>query len=494
MSDTGDPLLGTVVAGRYRVLRALGRGGMGAVYVAEQAPLGREVALKVLRPDLADNDVAIERFKREAQLIGALGHPHVVGVHDFGTADGGALFIAMELLRGEDLAARLRRAGPLDWQRALHVVEQIARALAGAHAAGVIHRDLKPANVILMNGDGAHDFVKVVDFGIAKLMKEARGPGAAPSLTGGGFVPGTVGYIAPENISGTGGGDDPRSDVYSLGVTWFEMLTGRCAFTGDSAMQIVLKQLNEDPPRPTEVASIELPARIEALLMRMLHRDPSKRPPSANALLAEIAEERRLASHPLDADASQLATATSTRTFNAEPRRRSRAPLVAAGVAFVALIAGAASTLVAAAREDDDARTIVAASDVYYPSAPRVIDDVAPAEPPPIAAPLAAPVEAPVEANVVKPRNRVPTSAAANATSPPVTSTSTAVPTPVPAVPVANAPPNAWRDDALTVLSSCDESCARVISGRLKTLDVSTLTARVRAGVDECVAKCRRPK
>jgi serine/threonine protein kinase len=285
-----DPLIGTVIAGRYAIERRLGMGGMGAVYVAKQTPLGRQVALKMLRPELVADAVAVERFKREAQVIAALGHPHVVAIHDFGECEDGTLFIAMEHLVGEDLLARVQREGALPWERALLIVEQIARALAGAHGNGIVHRDLKPANVLLVDVHGVTDFVKVLDFGIAKLVRD--GTQAAPSLTGAGFVPGTPGYIAPENIRGAEE-DDARSDLYSLGVTWFEMLSGRLPYAATTTMKLLLQQLNDPPARLRDVCNATLPPAVEALLMRTLAREPGGRPASAAALIAEIVALRK---------------------------------------------------------------------------------------------------------------------------------------------------------------------------------------------------------
>ena len=512
MGEPTDPLLGTVVAGRYRVVRRIGRGGMGTVYVADQSPLHREVAIKVLRQDLAADDVAVERFRREAQVIAQLGHPHVVGVYDFGATDNGTLFIAMELLRGEDLLTRLRRKGPLSWPRALHIVEQIARAIAGAHAHGVIHRDLKPANVLLLNADGARDFVKVVDFGIAKLVRE--GKSAVPaSLTGEGFVPGTVGYIAPENISG-GTADDPRADLYSLGVTLFEMLTGRCPFIGDSAMRILLQQLNDDPPRPSTVTKLGVPVEIENLVMRLISRLPEGRPATANAFLDELAVVRRAlaGSEPDtpadDDDAPAEATVTSAGRgtpwtgLPSQPAATQLRSRVAAGVGVFAVVfaAGLAVWLWTTRQHGVKA---VPADAVYYPTPPRSLPEALP-EAPLATSPLPFSTAHAGPATTEQLPQPSPTPLA---TRPPVSPKTphspapTAAATPTAAVIVPETAPetvaapsvdDVWRDDAAAALSVCRESCAKAEAGALRALDLTKLTDKIRIGVNECVARCKR--
>lgn len=286
MTDPRDPLLGTEIAGRYLIEKRLGMGGMGAVYLAAQQSLGRGVALKVLRGELVSDPVAVERFKNEAKVIAQLGHPHVVGIHDFGTTDDGVLFIAMEYLPGLTLAETVRKEGPLPWQRTVPIIRDVARALSAAHRRGVVHRDLKPENILLIEAEGLSDFVKVLDFGIAKLV---RGHEMQGNLTGTGLVPGTPGYIAPEQI--TGSADDPRSDLYALGVTWFEMLTARRPFEAESAMKIFLAQLEGSAPRLSVAhPDVEIPSAVDDLLLSLLEREPDARPASAEELLSRLRE------------------------------------------------------------------------------------------------------------------------------------------------------------------------------------------------------------
>lgn len=271
--------IGETLAGRYRVEELIGTGGMGSVYVAVQEPLGRKVALKCIRSVLTDDELAVKRFIQEARAISQLQHPNIVTLHDFGQDDDGTLFIAMELLRGESLRQRIERDGPLAPSESVVVIRDIARALAHAHAAGIVHRDLKPDNVMLSELVGHGRSVKVVDFGVAKLAQTEKGEAA---LTGTGHVVGTPGYIAPEQMNGVL--DDPRSDLYALGVVWFEALTGASPFDGDTPMKKAFQHLTEPPPRPS-ARRPGVPPACEDLILRLLEKKPEERPPSAAALL-----------------------------------------------------------------------------------------------------------------------------------------------------------------------------------------------------------------
>jgi serine/threonine protein kinase len=247
--DPPDPLVGAIVAGRYHVVRKLAVGGMGIVYEARQEPLGRRVALKVIRGDTSDA-VSRQRFEREARAASALQHPNVVVVHDFGVIDGGVgdggLFLAMEYVEGDTLREKLADAGRMPWDRSRAIVLQIARALDEAHSHQLVHRDLKPENVMLVV-DGRSTSCKVLDFGLAKgtghdaLLRS----GTNPLTRSGGFV-GTPGYISPEVLDGAD--DHPRQDIYALGVVWWELLTGRHPFPAETPMKTLVRQMHEDPP------------------------------------------------------------------------------------------------------------------------------------------------------------------------------------------------------------------------------------------------------
>lgn len=285
-----DPLIGAVVAGRYHVERRLAAGGMGVVYIARQEPLGRKVALKVIRGD-AQDPVAQQRFEREARAASSLQDPHVVVVHDFGVIDGGAahggLFLAMELLDGETLRQRLSGA-PLSWGQSVVLVRQVAQALAAAHTRGVVHRDLKPENIMLGKSDGGSERCKVLDFGLAKGTGTAALVDSGKNLTrSGGFV-GTPGYISPEVIDGAA--EDPRQDVYALGVIWWELLSGRHPFPAETPMKTLVRQMHEDAPAidPVVRQLAKIPEEGANLVVELMARDPARRPKDGVTVLARL--------------------------------------------------------------------------------------------------------------------------------------------------------------------------------------------------------------
>jgi serine/threonine protein kinase len=293
--DEGDAhadesVLGLVVGGRYRVVRKLGQGGMGAVYVAHQEALRRDVALKLVRGELACVPRHVERFRREAKTLSQLSHPNIVALYDFGEEqDSNTLWFVMELLRGQSLRDRLRARGALPVVEGIAIVRQMCTALAVAHERGVLHRDLKPDNVMLVESD----FVKLVDFGIAKAVGDAHDGGV--SLTQTGTVVGTPGYV-PREISVDGIHDDVRSDLYSVGVTWFEMLAGEPPFMAQTAVGLMMKHASEPAPRVMDVAP-HVPPRISSLVDRLLSKNPDDRPASAHALLALLDDLERTPAH-----------------------------------------------------------------------------------------------------------------------------------------------------------------------------------------------------
>lgn len=282
MSDPDfEPDLTGTVLGRYRLLRRLGAGGMGSVYLAQHELIDRRVALKVLHAALARRPDARKRFLREARAASKVHHPGVVEIHDVAFA-GDHVFFVMELLAGRDLAARLVASKRLPWPVAFPIVHQVAQALAAAHAAGVVHRDIKPSNCFLVAEPDGSERVKVVDFGIAKLATE---DGAATDrLTATGEVFGTLGYMAPEMAQGAG--DDPRSDVYALGVMTFELLTGRLPFEGP-ALAVVSQHLTKPPPSPRTIDA-SIPPAVERLVLRALAKHPDDRFPSMRHFIAAL--------------------------------------------------------------------------------------------------------------------------------------------------------------------------------------------------------------
>ena len=275
-----ESLIGKLVADRYRISRRLGAGGMGTVYVAVQEPLGREVALKVVRRELAKDPKTLERFRREAMSLSQAHHPHIVALYDFGELDEGALYLAMELVKGDNLRQRLIKRGSLPLKTGVAIVRQCCAALACAHGLGIIHRDLKPENILVMDASGTPDFVKIVDFGVAKLtgIDEEKNE-AGEKLTASGSVVGTPGYIAPE-VSVRGVTTDPRSDLYALGAVWFECVAGRPPFSAPTATALLMAHAVDPlPPLPSEV-----PLPVAGLIQRLLAKEPDDRPDDAEEL------------------------------------------------------------------------------------------------------------------------------------------------------------------------------------------------------------------
>ncbi|MDY7232066.1 serine/threonine protein kinase [Hyalangium rubrum] len=284
-----DPLLGKVLNERFKILEALGSGGMGRVYKAMQAPLDRPVALKVLNPQYGqDKDPGFQRrFFLEASVTARLRHPNTVTVIDYGKTDDGIYYIAMEYLEGQTLSQLLTQMGPLPWARALNIAQQIARSLREAHKIGLIHRDLKPANVMILNQETDHDVVKVLDFGLVKSFIPDGGQFPADvSLTQAGVILGSPQYMAPEqarNIS------DPRGDVYSLGVVLYQMLLGRPPFHAEQSIDIIVKHLNEPPPAFSALwPNHTIPPEVEALVMKCLAKRPADRFDSMDAVLESM--------------------------------------------------------------------------------------------------------------------------------------------------------------------------------------------------------------
>ncbi|HVG60380.1 MAG TPA: protein kinase [Hyalangium sp.] len=284
-----DPLLGRVLNERFKILEALGAGGMGRVYKAIQAPLDRPVALKILNPQYGqDKDPGFQkRFFFEASVTSKLRHPNTVTVIDYGKTEDGIYFIAMEYLEGQTLSQLLTTMGPLPWPRALNIVQQIARSLREAHKIGLIHRDLKPANVMILNQETDHDVVKVLDFGLVKsFMPDSAQLPVDVSLTQAGVILGSPQYMAPEQARNT---SDPRSDVYSLGVVLYQMLVGRPPFHAEQGIDIIVKHINEPPPAFAAFwPEHNIPPEVEALVMKCLAKRPADRFESMSAVLDAV--------------------------------------------------------------------------------------------------------------------------------------------------------------------------------------------------------------
>jgi serine/threonine-protein kinase len=283
----GDALLGTTLAGRFTILSRLGAGSMGSVYRARQEAVGRDVALKVVRRDRAYDPETKARFEREARATSALASPHTVTVFDFGEAENGCWFLAMEMLEGETLGDRLRRVKRLPLHEALTVARQVLTSLAEAHGKGIVHRDLKPDNVFLAAPPyGSGDVCcKVLDFGIAKLTTEELRLDQLETQAG--TVFGTPRYMSPEQAQGKP--LDLRSDLYSVGVLLYQMLAGRAPFIDDDAVVVMARHIKDEPPTFASVASdVSIPVAVEIVVRRALAKDPAARPSSADAFLSEL--------------------------------------------------------------------------------------------------------------------------------------------------------------------------------------------------------------
>ena len=274
-SDGTDQMLGRVLAGRFLLVDKLGQGGMGTVYKAVHTQMDRICALKLLSPLSTDTESAVARFKREARMASRIDNPHAVTIYDFGQAEDGLLYLAMEFIDGKPLTRLLADEPGLGIARTVHITRQIAEALTAAHSLGIVHRDLKPDNIMIAQKGGDADFVKVLDFGIAKTVADD-----ADNVTKTGFVLGTPVYMSPEQL--TGEKLDARSDVYSLAIIVYEMLSGRLPFEGDNSQAIMIKRITSDPIKLSR-ASSAVSNSVEEVVMAGLARDRDTRIPTAEA-------------------------------------------------------------------------------------------------------------------------------------------------------------------------------------------------------------------
>src|SRR5581483_3666753 len=251
--------------GNYKITAKLGEGGMGAVYLGEHPLIGKRVAVKVLLDELAKKQDIVDRFFHEAKAVNDIAHPNIVDIVDFGTAPEGHVYFIMEFLDGDSMADRLRKTG-FTFPETVNVIKQCCSALQASHDKGIIHRDLKPENIFLLNRGGDRNFVKLLDFGIAKLTSD----GGVSSKTRTGLVIGTPAYMSPEQCEGKGR-IDARSDIYSLGCVMYEMLTGQVPFKGEGFGEVLVRQMTE-PATPPSQLNPHVPRDLEAVVMKSLEK------------------------------------------------------------------------------------------------------------------------------------------------------------------------------------------------------------------------------
>lgn len=374
-----DPLIGRKIGKKFTVVARLGAGSMGAVYRARQDGMSREVALKVLKPERAFDAGAKARFEREARATSALTSPHTVTVYDFGedesTGQGPLLYLAMERLEGESLGQRLKRVGRIAPKDAVKIAQQTLRSLAEAHDKGVVHRDLKPDNIFLHRvptPHGTEETVKVLDFGIAKILQQDL---KVDSLeTQAGTVFGTPRYMSPEQAQSKP--LDGRSDLYTIGLILFQMVTGRHCFPDEDAVVVMARHIQSLPPRPREIApDAGISKKLEAVILKTLSKDPKRRPQTALELHEDLAEAIQEDPGPppqpsaMESAVLRVDVAGTSVPPTADPsleigtqsmrRRRTRAQMVAYGGAFCFVLVGAIALGVRLARTGGSGGVVV---------------------------------------------------------------------------------------------------------------------------------------
>jgi len=279
-----NDLVGQVVADRYHVVKKLGEGGMGQVYLAEHVKMGRRSAIKVMNPSMVHDPDAVARFNREASNASRIGHPNVCAIYDFGETPDGLIYLAMEFIEGEPLTDVLERQGTLPLARAASIFLQTADALQAAHDLGIVHRDLKPDNIMLSRRKGGGDTVKVVDFGIAKAV---GGDEAGQKVTKTGLVVGTPEFMSPEQLSGDT--LDGRSDLYSLALVLYRMLTGKLPFEATTVQETMIKRLTDEPTTLAEARpDLPFPAGLQPVIDTALARTPAERYQSVAKFAADV--------------------------------------------------------------------------------------------------------------------------------------------------------------------------------------------------------------
>ncbi|MGF1468213.1 MAG: serine/threonine protein kinase [Sandaracinaceae bacterium] len=344
--EPSDPLIGTTVDGRYRIEGVLGQGGMGIVYRATHTALNKALAVKVLRPEVTRDPEILARFRQEAQSASAIGNHHIIDISDFGALPDRSTYFVMEYLDGRDLTSVIEEDMPIDPARVVRVGTQLCDALGAAHQVGIVHRDLKPDNVFLIHRGDNPDFVKVLDFGIAKVG------GASSKLTKAGQVFGTPHYMSPEQCSGAA--IDHRTDIYARGVILYEISVGRVPFAADNLMGILTKHLYEQPiPPHTLPPPVDVPAGLEAVILKCLMKHPDQRYQSMGEVRSDLelvgqgvtpaavleAMERGSSRSPGAPAGPATTGGLQVAVGGALPARRGRLPWILAGLAVLVLFA-----------------------------------------------------------------------------------------------------------------------------------------------------------
>lgn len=370
---TETALIGKVIGGRYEVGKLLGSGGFGSVFTATHTTTGQRLVVKVLRAEMASDPVQVKRFFNEAKTTCQLTHPHTVSVFDFGRTDSGQLFMAMERLDGDELAVVLKREAPLEPMRVVRFACAVLKSLAEAHDAGLVHRDLKPGNVFLCNVHGNSDFVKLIDFGIAKSYEG----GGDEDLTKTGFAVGTPKYMSPEQ--GRAEPLDGRSDLYSLAVMMYEALCGAVPFKASSAMGLIVKHMQEAPVPIDERVDGPLPAGLAEVVMRGLAKSPWDRFSDADDMRASLEEVLAAQGQPVPADSR----ARSAKLRALDPAVAAAAvagQVAAADSPTVAVVAGVAAERPATLALDTGVALALGAESSEPGTAPVVAGVISPAE------------------------------------------------------------------------------------------------------------------
>ncbi len=396
-----DPYVGKVIDGRYQVDGVLGQGGMGIVYRGKHKLIDKRVAIKVLRGEMARDKEVTDRFLQEARAASAIGNPHIIDISDFGVLPDGATYFIMEYLDGKPLSTVMEEARPLPVSRILHIAKQIAQGLSAAHAAGIVHRDLKPDNVMLIARGQEKDFVKILDFGIAKVSGETA------KLTKAGSVFGTPHYMSPEQAAGAA--VNHKTDIYSLGVMLYEMAAGKVPFDAENFMGILTMHMYKAPVpmRALVPAPQEIPSGLDAVVLKCLSKKVDQRYESMDALvedlerlekgtMPEAVAEMMARSGGFNVPADYFRSSIMPPAVPGSPQRRSRRtrwPLVAGAAGVLTAIGIVVAIFARSSASEADARRDPADKASAAVTTTPVASS-APAPPPSATAPVAAPTHA----------------------------------------------------------------------------------------------------